>query len=400
MEQNLLSLKATHAPQDFARVLQEQGDIFFSPLDGVWVVTAYELAKQILTNPDFSCQRLPYFAARMPELDIALIANFVAVVSKMMVMSDAPQHTGRRRICYHAFTAKLIASLQPKIKEAIQKALSKMQNSVEIAGEFSEVVTADVLADLFMVPEKSRAEFFYWSNTMTQFFGGAAEVTDEVAKEVNHCAKSLYQYFYELIQLRRAQPTEDFMSVMLQYQSDYELTDDEVISQAIMFLVAGQVTTADQFSNNLYQLLVNPGLFEELKNSQNYDLAIDELTRIDPAVSFTDRIVTKDLDCGGLTLAAGSVVLIANFALNHDTRQFVEPYRIQLQRENNKHMSFGFGTHFCLGSKLAKILMVNMMQSLIQKMPNIQLDPQNAAIKKHGSLAFSGFEKLYVVNAL
>jgi cytochrome P450 len=399
LQSRLLDLKSTLTSQELARVLCNAGDIFKSTLDNVWVVTSIELAKQILADHNFSANRLPYFAARMPEVDMSLIAQFAAVVSKMMVMSDAPQHTGRRRICYHAFTAQLISSLQPKIQYAVDHALSRATNPLELVADYAEQVTAAVFADLFLVPEHKRREFYYWSNTMTQFFGGISAVTNDSAKEVNYCATQLYQYYAELMQNCRADPSNDFMSLMLEFQNQYELTDDEVISQAILFLVAGQVTTADQFCNNVFQLLTNSQLLQELKTNQNYETAIDELTRIDPAVSFLDRIVVNPIECGGVQLQKGEVVLVATFAANHDKRYFEEPFQTQLNRKNNKHISFGFGTHYCLGSKLAKIIMVKMMQNLLTLMPDIQLDPHKHPLRKTKSLAFTGFDSLSVVNA-
>ena len=115
----LMQLKQTTTPAEFSRHLREMGDLFWWEPGKFWVVTSYQLAKSVLTSEDYSCDRSPFFISRMPEMNLSLITDFFKVVSQMMVMSDAPAHTDRRRICYHGFSTKCLEQLKPLIDKTI-----------------------------------------------------------------------------------------------------------------------------------------------------------------------------------------------------------------------------------------------------------------------------------------
>jgi len=108
---NLMQLKQDSTPEQFSQHLRDKGDIFWWEPGQFWVITSYQLAKQVLTSDDFSCDRSPFFISRMPEMNLSLITDFFKVVSRMMVMSDAPEHTDRRRICYHGFSNNCLDQL-------------------------------------------------------------------------------------------------------------------------------------------------------------------------------------------------------------------------------------------------------------------------------------------------
>ena len=112
---NLLEMKKNNPPAIFSQFLQDQGDIFWWESAKFWVITSHQFSKQILTSDDFTCDRAPFFISRMPNIDLPLLNDFFGVVSKMMVMSDAPEHTSRRRICYDGFTNQSLDNLQPLI---------------------------------------------------------------------------------------------------------------------------------------------------------------------------------------------------------------------------------------------------------------------------------------------
>lgn len=394
---SLMDVKRNNSPEDFAKYMSSYGDIFWGEKGNFWVITSHEYAKQILTSDDFTCDRAPFFISRMPNLDLSLIQDFFAVVGKMMVMSDAPSHTQRRRICYDGFTTQALQNLQPLIQRTIDRQIAQCQakGHIELVEDLAKIIPSTTLAEFFHIPESERNTFYDWSNNMTQFFGGSSQYRNEDGIEVNHSASSLRSYFVELIQKRRQDPKEDFLSILLKNQKAFDLTDDEIISQAIMMLVAGQITTTDQLCNNIFTLMQHPEAIAKIKNGEtDVEDALDELNRLDPAVTFIFRVTKNDTYIGAQKIKAGDVIFIATHSVNRDARVFENPHQCDVTRKNNKQLSYGFGGHYCLGAKLARIEMKLCLEALLKHFPNLSLSKEQAAVRKHHSLAFSGFESL------
>jgi cytochrome P450 len=394
-----MQLKQTTTPEQFSNHLREMGEIFWWEPGKFWVITSYQLAKHVLTSEDFSCDRSPFFISRMPEMNLSLITDFFKVVSKMMVMSDAPEHTDRRRICYHGFSTKCLEQLKPLIEQTIERCLREFtqDHPFDFVSQLAQNIPSVTLAELFAIPDSERLDFYHWSNNMTQFFGGSTSYKDEDGIKVNHSATRLYNYFAYLITHRRQHPGQDFLSILLEHQTHFGLSDDEIISQAIMMLVAGQVTTTDQLCNNLFILLSEPGLWQQVRNNIGaLDTYIEECNRLDPAVTFIFRVTKNETMLGDQLIEKGKVIFISTHAINRDPRFFNHPNVISLAEKQTQHFSYGYGSHFCLGAKLARIEMHSIFKALLQQFPSLYLDPTRLAQRKHHSLSFSGFEQLYL----
>lgn len=397
----LMQLKQTTTPEQFSQHLREMGDIFWWEPGQFWVITSYQLAKKVLTSEDFSCDRSPFFISRMPEMNLSLITDFFKVVSQMMVMSDAPEHTNRRRVCYHGFSTHCLEQLKPLIDRTITNCLSEFSadQPFDFVSQLAQNIPSVTLAELFAIPDSERLDFYHWSNNMTQFFGGSTSYRDEDGIKVNQSAKQLYHYFADLMIQRRRRPSQDFLSILLEHQSHFGLTDDELISQAIMMLVAGQVTTTDQLCNNLFILLNEPGLWQQVrKNLDALDAYIEECNRLDPAVTFIFRVTKNENMLGDQLIEKGKVIFISTHAINRDPHYFTSPDKIRLTQKQVQHFSYGYGGHFCLGAKLARIEMYHIFKTLLQQYPSLSLDANRPVKRKHHSLSFSGFEQIYLTH--
>ena len=394
-----MQLKQDSTPEQFSQHLRDKGDIFWWEPGQFWVITSYQLAKQVLTSDDFSCDRSPFFISRMPEMNLSLITDFFKVVSRMMVMSDAPEHTDRRRICYHGFSNNCLDQLKPLINQTISQCLREFTAAqpFDFVSQLAQQIPSVTLAELFAIPDHERLDFYHWSNNMTQFFGGSTSYLDEDGIKVNHSAQQLYDYFAQLITQRRRQPGQDFLSILLEQQTHFGLSDDEIISQAIMMLVAGQITTTDQLCNNLFILLNTPGLWQEVRNNLSaLDAYIEECNRLDPAVTFIFRVTKNETMLGDQLIEKGKVIFISTHAINRDPHCFKQPNEISLQEKQAQHFSYGYGSHFCLGAKLARIEMHSIFKALLEQFPNLCFDGNRSSRRKHHSLSFSGFEQLHL----
>jgi len=394
---SLLEVKINSSPEMFSQFLRDKGDIFWWDRAKFWVITSHEYAKHILTSQDFTCDRAPFFITRMPDIDLRLLQDFFGVVGKMMVMSDAPEHTVRRRICYDGFSNQTLEGLSSLIEKTIDKQITRClkKGYIEIVEDLAKIIPSTILADFFHIPEHERNQFYEWSNNMTQFFGGASQYRNQDGIEVNNSASGLRNYFIELIDKRRKNPKQDFLSILLKNQQAFSLSDDEIISQAIMMLVAGQVTTTDQLCNNIYTMMITPNVLTSFQNDKlDFKNALDELNRLDPAVTFIFRVTKRDTMIGNQRIKSGDVIFISTHSVNRDPNVFDSPNSCILTRKNNSQLSYGFGAHFCIGAKLARLEMQNCFKQILDRLPNLRLIPNDLPIRKHHSLAFSGFERL------
>lgn len=398
--EGLLDKKKRLTPTEYAQELRARGPIFFSETNQIWIVTEYELAREMLKNPSMSADRSAFFISLMPDLDISLIQDFFGVVGRMMVMSDAARHADRRKVATLGLNDNLVDRYRVIIEDTIDDLLAAVERkgTMDFVTDLAQPLPMAVLADLFQIPQEDRREFYRCANNMTQFFGGASQYRNQDGIEVNESAIRLRDYFQRLLADRKRKPRGDFLTIMAQSQEKFRLDDAEVISQAVMMLVAGGVTTTDQLCNNMYTLLSETGTVDLIrKDSGLLSSAIEECNRWDPGVSYLFRVAKSDLQIAGVSIEAGQTVFISNHAVNRDPAVFDSPERFNIQRSPNLHFAYGNGSHYCIGNRLARIQMDALFRNLIARYPRLRLDPVRPSQRLHYSLAFSGFSSIPVI---
>lgn len=384
----------------FSKYVASFGDVYFWEKGNFHVVTRANYARKALVDPALSCDRSKFFISRMPNMDLSLIEDFFSVVSKMMVMSDDQKHKDRRGIATFGLNDELIdyyaKSIPFYIEKFIEDALVNSNGEINFAQDIAAKLPSIILAEIFCVPDKDRSKFYEWSNIMTGFFGGGSSYENEDGLRVNKAAKELKNYFSKLLELRRDDEKNDFFSAMLAVSKKFDLDDAELISQAIMMLVAGQVTTTDQINNIMFQLLNSPEIFVKVKSDNELiSPMIEELKRLDPAVTFIFRVARESTTIGKQVINKGDTVFISTHCINRDQDLYDDPHNISLTRKNNNHFSYGHGSHYCLGARLGRLEMMHLFKYFIKKYPHMKLG-KTASVRDHYSLSFSGFKELYI----
>lgn len=393
--QPLLDTKRTTSPREFATFLRKQGKLYWWKPDRFWVLTDFELATQALKGTEFSADRSAYFMARLGGIGIERVMNFLGVVTKMMVTSDPPEHTARRRLAQFGIADNVLEAFRPTVERTVNELVEKAAggDTLELISQIALPLPNIILADLFSIPAERRTDFYRWSNDMTQFFGGGSADVEGDAAKANAGAGNLREYFTELIAARRKAPSTDFLSNLLQHQQSLGLDDSELISQAVMMLVAGSITTTDQIANNMYGLLTEGPPLDTLRDPAKLDAALEEATRLDPAVNFVFRVAKKDVALGDQTVKAGQLLFVSAHAVNRDPAVFDEPNDFKLDRARNPHIGYGSGLHYCLGARLGRIQMSTLFGALLRRFPGLTL-AKAPPVRKHESLGFSGFNAL------
>lgn len=399
MDKKLIELRRELTTKAFADLLLQQQPIYWHAPSKLWVVTRHSMAEDVYKHPALSNDRAQYFASRMPEIDYETIKGFFSVITKTMMLTDLPQHTPMRRICFEALTAQVRQRVLQQLEQESLRLIEsfKAERNVDIVKRYIEKASCFSLATLFSVPEDFRDKFYYCGNYMTQFFGGFAKYDKASGVHVSECAQILRAYFEQALAERRAEPRDDILTLLLHKQASYQLTDDELVAQCIILLVAGQVTVSDQFANILYQLL-QQDLWQQLdvKDESTLSAYIEELTRLEPAVFSNDRVVKEDVIIAGQDLKVGQPVVISHVAANRDPSVFPQQHAIDLENASKKHLGFGHGVHYCLGANMARKIMLLMLQHLKQNFPEMKLQQPECVDAKTMSLAFSGFYSIGV----
>lgn len=385
-------------PEDFSNYLKSFGETYFWEKGNFHVVTKASDARMVLTSPEFSADRGGFFISRMPEMDLSLIQDFFGVVQKMMVMSDDGAHSSRRKIAARGFEDHILDRFAKTVEKTVKRIVAnvKEKKSFEFVEGLSKELPSTVLADLFGLPEEDRSEFFKSANIMTGFFGGATSYFNEDGIRVNEAAKSLKSYFQKLIAERRGGDGQDYVSILLKAQTQTGMDDDELISQLIMMFVAGQVTTTDQINNIMFLLAAHPEVQKELKKEPALiNNALEELKRIDPAVTFIFRVARAHTKIGEQEINPGDVIFISNHAVNRDLPAEKRPDEIDIRREVS-HFAYGHGPHYCLGAKLGRLEIRLLFEEILKELPLLVLDETQPSSRDHYSLSFSGFNNLYL----
>jgi len=232
------------------------------------------------------------------------------------------------------------------------------------------------------VPSADRAQLKHWSDELAalldplQASGGMPHL-ERVYVE-------LADYFRAIFAQRRARPQEDLISVLVAVEDQGDrLNEAELLSLCAVILGAGHETTTNLIGNAVVGLLRNPG--ERRRLQDNPDLigsAVEEFLRYDSPVQLSDRVALEDCEIGGHRIRKGVMVGMLLGAGNRDPERFPDPDRLDLARQDNDHLAFGHGIHFCLGAALARLETQVAISSLLQRFPDFHGESQALSYRR------------------
>ncbi|MBV9285663.1 MAG: cytochrome P450, partial [Acidimicrobiia bacterium] len=240
---------------------------------------------------------------------------------------------------------------------------------------------------------EDRAQLLEWSDGMMRALIGTPDGVEKATE-----AFIGYQEFATgAIAARRAEPTDDLMSVLVHADVDgNRLTDDEIVHESLLILIGGDETTRHVITGGMYQLLANAKQKQKLLDDPSkIPTAVEEMLRWVSPIKNMARTVARDTELRGKTLHEGEKLLLLYPSANRDEDVFEDPFRFDVERKPNEHVAFGFGTHFCLGNSLARLELVCMFEHLLSRLPDIEL--VDAAEPDFRPANFiSGYEKMPV----
>ena len=363
--------------------------------NGAWVVTRYADVLAGLHDARLSSQRSHNLTAALPNDVQSEFETFNRIFSKWMLFLDPPEHSRIRKLLNKEFTPNMIQRLRPRIQRVVDSLLDDVagKSEIEFMTEFANPLPVRVIAEMLGIPAEDQRDFQIWSDELADFFGNATAPVD-TARRAQKSLVSLTEYFRALLPERRAHKGDDLVSLLLRVEEEGEmLTGEELLAQCTLLLVAGHETTRNLIGNGLLALLQHPDQFARLKeNPALIASAVREFARFDSPVQFSGRAVTEDLTWHNQEIRKGQTVILLLGSANHDPEKFSDPDRLDISRDEGMPLSFGHGTHFCIGAALAYTEAEIAFTTLLERGSGLKLLDDVPAWRSN--LSFRGLSRL------
>lgn len=365
--------------------LRASEPVFFSPAIGSWVVTRFETVKAVLRDT----QRFSAKIASDPLTPLcpharAIIADADFDVPPLLVNNDPPTHTHYRAFFGAPLTRERLQALKPFTEQTvntyIDRLLANSSQPADLVAGLTWDVPALVLFQLLGVPAEDVARVKDWASSRVVLTWGRPTETEQV--DLSTGAVSYYRYAHDLVRKKAEALQDDYISDLLRARNgdDSQATMHEIGAIAFNLLFAGHETTSSAAANMFKAVLADRKLWQAIcHGEQPLAPVIEESLRLDPPVQAWRRQAKEDVVLDGVTIPAGSRILLEFAAANHDPQQFPEPDAFTPGRRNVlQQVAFGAGTHFCLGAPLARLELEVMLQRVAARMPNLALVPDQS----------------------
>lgn len=335
---------------------------------GFWAITKYRDIVTISKDPKtFSSFR---GGTNIPDLP----PENLSVVQMMMVNMDPPKHNKFRKLVSQGFTPRMIAKLEPLVRQAASRSIDAVAARGEC--EFVRSVAAElplsIIADLLGVPQDERNKVFDWSNRLIGFDDPEFQTSFE---DGTIAAQELWMYANGLADQRRREPKEDLTTLLVEAEVDGErLTGMEFEAFFLMLAVAGNETTRNAITGGMLALAEHPEQRQRLIDDPSMiPSAVEEILRwVTPVVHFR-RTATRDVELRGKLIRENDKVAIFYPSANRDEEIFPNSDVFDVGRTPNDHLAFGVGQHFCLGSNLARLELQIVFEELVRRLPDIRI---------------------------
>lgn len=376
-------------PHPFYRRLRETDPVHRSATVDGYVLTRYQDVLGVLSDRSYSAEDRSW--RRWPQVVRMIRAagqpDPYEDGSPTMLRLDPPDHTRLRGLVSKAFSPRAIDSWRPRIEGLAHELLDALpaQGEMELVEALASPLPVVVIAELLGVPVEDRERFRAWSEDVAASLGDGGP---EAARRSQRASDELGEYMLGIADDRRAAPRDDLISALVAAEDgDDRLSRDELASTCVLLLVAGNETTTKLIGNGVLALLRNPDALDLLRaDPKRIEATVEEILRYDGTVQFTSRFATEDAEIAGRPIRRGQQVALVLAAANRDPDRFPEPDRFDITREDNRHLAFSHGTHFCVGSRLARLETQIAIEALVTRLPGLTLGSEAVRFSENAIL--------------
>jgi cytochrome P450 len=305
---------------------------------------------------------------------------------------DPPRHTRMRALVSRGFTPRRVAELEPRIRAIAALHLGAVagQGACDFIADFAGKLPMDVVSELLGVPVEDRGTLRGWADQVVH----REEGVQGMPPAAGEAALRMLHYFTQMLAERRRSPRDDLTCALFDAEIDGDrLADREIIGFLFLMVVAGNETTTKLLGNALYWLWRNPSERERVQRDPGLvPRWVEETLRYDNSTQALARLVARDVELHGEKLRAGEKAVLLVGSANRDERAFEDPDRFDLLRSTARSLSFGQGTHFCLGAALARLEGRVALEEVWRRLPGWEIEPEGI-VRVH-SVNVRGFAAL------
>jgi len=371
----LLDPEVLANPYPLYERLRTESPVYWDPYLHAWVVTRY--ADVITVLHDFSADRTPtpeQFAA----MGLSELGPIAQVMMRQMLFMDAPAHTRLRCLASMTFTPARVEALRSHIRDIVDDLIgpSLRAGRMDVINDLAAPLPAIVTAEMLGVPTSDCDELKAWSADFAEVLGNFQHNPDRTQRTLR-CVEEMSAYFRDAIQRLKTEPREGLIHSFMTAEIDGDrLTEEEIIANCIVTMVGGQETTTNLIGNGVLSLLRNPDQLQRLRDDLTLiPSAVEELLRYESPSQHTARIAPRDTEIGGKQIRKGQAVIAVMGAGNRDPERFPDPDRLDVGRTDNRHLAFGWASHFCFGAALARIEGQLVIEAIVSRTSNLAVDP-------------------------
>src|SRR5712671_474591 len=371
---HLLDPEVLANPYPLYHRLRTEDPVHWDPFLHYWVVTRYEDVVRVLR--EFSAARTPT-PEQLTSIGLSKLNPLAQVMVKQMLFLDPPSHTRIRGLASAAFTPGRVEALRSHIRDITRSLIqaTAANGRMNIIAELAEPLPCIVTAEMLGVPVEDHPQLKLWSQDFAEMLGNFQHNPDH-ASRILKSTEEMTAYFRSAIRQEKLRPEGLVCSLRdAEIQGD-RLSEEEVIANCIVTMVGGQETTTNLIGNGMLSLLRNPEQLQKLRADLSLiPSAVEELLRYESPSQHTARICPENTELGGKLIRKGQAVIAVMGAGNRDPERFPDPDRLDLGRTDNRHLAFGWASHFCFGAPLARIEGQLAFAALARRTTNLTLEP-------------------------
>ena len=380
-------------PYPYLKELRNSSPIHYDKLSGLNLITHFEDVKEIQKSKNFSSSEPEDY---VKDSDKKLINPkdydyFWKTEEFNLLNLEGNIHDELRGLVAKAFLNRQVQELRPFMEAKSNELLNKINHEkFDLLADYAQPYSIAVIGELLGVPEEDYEKFLYWSHAIVKMYD--LKVSDENANEAEAAAKDFYIYMSDLIDEKNNNPQNDMISRLSQVsENNQQLTKDQIICTVILLLNAGHEATVNTIGNSIVALLLNNISTKNLDKKHDIKNIIEELIRWDSPLQFFQRWVLEETVVSGINLSKNSKIAILLGSANRDETAFENPEKIDFERSNLSHTSFGGGVHFCLGAHLARLELEVSFQNLFKHEVALIDEPERT-----GAFGIRGFKEIKV----
>jgi hypothetical protein len=374
--------------------LRREDPVHWDPYLHSWVVTRYSDVITVLH--DFSAARTPT-PEQLSAIGLSKLTPLARVMVKQMLFLDPPSHSRIRGLAACAFTPARVAALRNRIQQLADKLLDAVAPSgrMDVLADFAEPLPAIVTSELFGVSTEFALQLKTWSAKFAEMLGNFQHNPDRIPSMLD-TIENLTEFFRKAVEEQKKKPCPGLVHSLVKAELEGDrLTEEEIIANCIITLVGGLETTTNLIGNGVLTLLRHSEEMQRLRSDPSLIVsAVEELLRYESPSQHTARLAPADVTLGGKNIRKRQAVIAVMGAGNRDPERFPDPNRLDLARQDNRHLAFGWAAHFCFGAPLARLEGQVAFATLVNRFPNLTLETQ--PIEWRENLGLRGLRALHV----